>query len=159
MAIASFIAGEAISAGDAVFTTNTGKIYRGSSVYLDQAAIVGIALESGLAGYPVRVDCDQIYVGYSGLTPGEASYVSLFGSGQLVNYAVWVSGLAETSLSQAFLSRVGSAVTSSGLSIEREVPIFINNPSETILLESSSGIFSSNLTLENGFKINLESAP
>jgi hypothetical protein len=159
MAIASFIAGEAISAGDVIFIANTGQIYKSSSGYFTQAAVAGVALESAVAGASVRVDCDHIYIGYSGLIPGESQYVAVVNSGQLATYTTWVSGLAETSLSQGFLSRVGYAVSSSGLAIEREIPLLISNPSEVLLLESSSGIFSSSLTLENGSKINLESAP
>jgi|688.fasta_scaffold245432_2 hypothetical protein len=159
MAIASFLAGEAISAGDVVFISNSGQIYKSSSVYFTQAAVAGVALDSAIAGSQVRINCDHIYVGYSGLVPGEFQYVDVLNSGRLATYSTWVNGLLDTSLPQAFLAKIGVSVSSSGLSIEREIPLLISNPSEVVLLDSSSGIFISSLTLENSSKINLESAP
>ncbi len=157
MAITSFRAGEAISAGEAVYVSSTGLIFKASSFTQDQASVVGIAIDSGISGDLIRVNTDAIYNAYSGLTPGDLQYLSVITSGQVVNYATWQAQLATTSINpyQEFLGR---AVSSSGVAVELGKPQYIINPTSVLLLESSPGIVFDAILLEDGSTINLESA-
>jgi hypothetical protein len=127
MAIASFRAGEAISAGQAVFVSSTGFIYKASCLNPTQASVVGVSLDSGVSGDLLRVTTDSVYAGYSGLTPGEYRYLSISTSGSLVPYSTWLSQLA-TTVSGAYLESVGKAITSSGLEVEPTAPLFVVYP-------------------------------
>jgi hypothetical protein len=124
MAITSFRAGEAISAGQAIYVSSVGLIFKASSLTQDQASVAGIAIDSGVTGDLIRVNSDAIYNSYSGLTPGNIRYLSATTSGLLVSYTVWASGYNLTS-SGCYLEPVGRAITSSGLAIEIGKPQFI----------------------------------
>ena len=158
MAITSFTAGEAISAGNAVFVSSSGFLYKSTAVYLDQASVVGLSIDSGSAGALIRVNSDDIYTSASGLTPGEYRYVSILTSGQTVSYAGWASDLALTSYDGAYLTIVGRAITSSGVEVETSKPLFIANPTSVFLLETSTGGFLDAILQEDGSTINLEIA-
>ena len=158
MAITSFTAGEAISAGNAVFVSSSGFLYKSTAVYLDQASVVGLSIDSGSAGALIRVNSDDIYTSASGLTPGEYRYASILTSGQTVSYAGWASDLALTSYDGAYLTIVGRAITSSGVEVETSKPLFIANPTSVFLLETSTGGFLDAILQEDGSTINLEIA-
>ena len=108
MAIASFQAGEAISAGNAVYVEANGLLYKASSLNQTQASVVGVATEAGSLGSLVRVNTDNIYTGYSGLNPGEYRYLSILNSGQLVSYSGWATELSTIAVN-AYLETVGQS--------------------------------------------------
>lgn len=156
MALTSFRAGEAISAGDAVYLSSTGFIYKSLAAYSDQAATIGVAIDSGAAGSLIRVNGDYLYTSASGLTPGEYRYVSLLTSGTTVPYSTWAADLAITGYEGAYLTILGRAVTSSGVEIEPSKPKFISNPTSVILLESSVSVIFDAMLQEDGSTIDLE---
>jgi hypothetical protein len=129
MAITSFIAGEAISAGNVVYISNSGFLYKANAAYQNQSSVVGIAIDSGVSGVLIRVNSDVVYSSASGLTPGEYRYVSLLTSGDNVSYTVFETQLSGTLYSGAYLTAVGKAVSTSGIGVEIAKPLFINNPS------------------------------
>jgi len=157
MALASFIAGEAISAGNALYVSSSGLVYKASALTSDKASVVGVAIDSGAAGNLIRVNCDSIQATYSGLTPGEYQYLSITNSGQLVNYTAWEAELANLSV-DAYLEQVGRAVTTSGVEIEARRPLYTVNSTSVLLLESSAGITIDAILLEDGSRIDLEAA-
>lgn len=159
MALATFIAGEAISAGEAVSVSPNGVVYRSNSSIASNASSAGVASTSASPGQPVLVYTDSVYTSPSGsYAVSETLYVPLLTSGTLTNYTTWASGLSVTAYSGAYLTRVASAVTPSGLNIEVEPPIFINNPTQSILTEDSSIVPASFMLTEDGFNIDLEDA-
>lgn len=157
MAITSFRAGEAISAGQAVYVSSAGLIFKASSLTQDQASVAGIAIDSAAAGDLVRVNSDAIYNEYSGLTPGDLQYLSITTSGQVVDYATWEAQLATVSINP-YQELIGRAITSSGVAVETGKPRYVVNPTSVLLLESSVGIGLDAILLEDGSTISLESA-
>ncbi len=157
MAIASFQAGEAISAGDAVYVSLDGLIFKASSFNLTQATVVGIALDAGGAGSLIRVDTDALYARYTGLVPGEYRYLSVLTSGQLVSYSGWFDELGTTTI-DAYLTTVGRAVTTSGMEVEVSKPLYTTNPVSVLLLESATPFVADAILLEDGSRIDLEDA-
>ena len=157
MAITSFRAGESISAGEAVYVSSAGLIYKASSLTQDQASVVGIAVYSASSGELVRVNSDAIYNEYSGLTPGELQYLSITTSGQVVDYATWEAQLATVSVNP-YQELIGRAITSSGVAVETGKPLYIVNPTSILLLEASAGLALDAILLEDGSTISLESA-
>lgn len=157
MAITSFRAGEAISAGEAVYVSSAGLIFRASSFTQDQASVVGIAIDSGVANDLLRVNSDAIYNEYSGLIPGELQYLSPATSGQVVDYATWVNQLSTVS-GNLYQGVIGRAISSSGVAVELGKPQYITNSNANLLLESSAGYILDLLLLEDGSIISLESA-
>lgn len=158
MAITSFTAGEAISAGNVVYVGSNGFLYKGSSLYFNQASVVGLAIDSGAAGSLIRVNSDAIYPSASGLTPGEYRYVSLLISGAHIPYSTWASDLALTAYDGAYLTVVGRAISASGVEVETSKPLFISNPTSVILLETSAGAILDAMLQEDGSTIDLETA-
>lgn len=159
MAIASFRAGQTISTGDVVYVGASGLLYEASAAYRDQASVVGLAIEGGSAGSLIRVNTDAVYSNASGLVPGEIRYVSLLTSGQHVNYSGFINELTLTTLDGAYLEVVGRAVTTSGIEVEAGKPFFLNNTASYLLmLESSTGLVTDAMLLEDGSFINLETA-
>lgn len=128
MAITSFRAGESISAGEVVYVSSAGLIYKASALTQDQASAVGIAIDSAAAGSLVRVNSDAIYNEYSGLTPGELQYLSITTSGQVVDYATWEAQLATVSINP-YQELIGRAITTSGVAVETGKPRYVVNPS------------------------------
>lgn len=157
MAITSFRAGEAISAGQAVYVSSAGLIFKASSFTQDQASVVGIAIDSGVSGELIRVNSDAVYNEYSGLNPGDLQYLSITTSGQVVDYATWEAQLATVNLNP-YQELIGRAITSSGVAVEVGKPRYVINPTSVLLLESSAGIGLDAILLEDGSTINLESA-
>lgn len=125
VAIASFTAGGSIAAGDAVSLDSAGFAHKATALSSRQATVVGLALSSGSAGSLVRVNADHVYTSLSGLTPGQDQYVGV-ASGSIVNYPAWISGVLAGGYSYGYLTRVGRAVSSSGIEIEVRPPIFVS---------------------------------
>lgn len=157
MAITSFRAGEAISAGQAIYVSSAGLAFKASSSTQDQASVAGIAIDSGAAGDLIRVNSDAIYDSYSGLTPGEAQYLSITTSGQVVNYATWAAQLATVGFNP-YQEVIGRAVSSSGVSVELGRPLYVVNPTEILLLETAGTFNLDAILLEDGSTIDLETA-
>lgn len=124
MAIAGFRAGEAITAGEAVYVSSTGFIYKASALNITQACVVGIAMDSGVSDDLIRVNPDSLYTSYTGLTPGAYEYLSVATSGAVVDYATWSSEFAALS-GNAYLTQIGRAVTTSGVLVEIETPTLV----------------------------------
>ena len=155
MAVTSFRAGEAISAGQAIYVSSAGLVFKASSVTQDQASVAGIAIDSGAAGDLIRVNSDAIYNSYSGLTPGETQYLSVTTSGQVVNYTTWATQLATVGFN-AYQEVIGRAVSSSGVAVELGQPLYVVNPTEILLLETATTFNLDAILLEDGSTIDLE---
>jgi hypothetical protein len=158
MAIVSFRAGESISAGDAVFVSGSGFVYKAIATSFENASVVGVAIDGGSSDNLIRVNADSLYESSSTFVPGETQYLSLLTSGDYSTYAVISSGLALTSYPGVYLSQVGKAVTTSKLEVETSVPVFLTNPTSLLLLESSAGVTLDAILLEDGSTISLETA-
>jgi hypothetical protein len=158
MAIASFRAGEAISAGDFVYVSAAGFLYKASAIYQDQASSIGVAIDSGSPGSLIRVNSDALYTSFSGLTPGEYQYLSVTTSGAAVTYSGWEATLSTTAYPGAYLTVLGRAVTTTSVEVEISKPLFVLNPTSIMLLESSAGITLDAILLEDGSTIDLETA-
>ena len=76
MAIASFTAGEAITAGQAVYVDSVGKLFKASGGSQTTASVAGIAVDTGSAGTLLRVNVDAPYYGYDNLVPGDKHFQS-----------------------------------------------------------------------------------
>lgn len=126
MALLSFIAGGSIAANDVVYVDSVGLLRKASATTARQATAAGVAIDAGSAGALIRVNPDGLFASFSGLTPGEVQYISL-SSGQLATYPTWVTALSSSSLPGAYLARVGTAATTSGLDIEFSQPIFVSS--------------------------------
>jgi hypothetical protein len=158
MAVTSFKAGEAISAGDLVYVSSTGYLYKASALLFDQASVVGVAIDAGFAGSLVRVNCDSVYPSASGVTPGEYRYLSVLASGQHVPYATWASQLGSTTYEGAYLTNIGRATSTTSVEIEVNKPLFIVNPTSVLIMETSAGVILDAILQEDGSTIDLEIA-
>lgn len=128
MATTSFRAGESISAGQAVYVTASGFLYKASAGNYTQASVAGVAIDNGTSGSLVRVQSDAIYADFSGLTPGDYRYLSILTSGQIVSYSGWAVELNSTSLSGAYLTNLGRSISATSVEVEIQPPIFVSNP-------------------------------
>lgn len=125
MALTSFTAGETISPGNVVFLNGSGFLYKASAGAFAQASAVGVSLDSSLATNLTRVDSDSVYSAFSALTPGSLQYLSITVSGTLVDYPSWNTEFTNLTASGAFLTKIGRALTTSGVAIEIEKPIYV----------------------------------
>ena len=125
MAILSFQAGEAISAGDVVGVTASGVIRKGIATSQEQASVIGIALDSVSVGNLVRVSNDSVYTYLNSFVSNTVQYLSPTTSGVLIDYAAWQSQLNSLPSSGAFLTRVGRTLSNSAIELEIERPIYI----------------------------------
>lgn len=125
MSLASFIAGESISAGNAVYVNASGFLYKAIATNQLQASVIGVSLDTSQQNNLVRVATDFIYSSSSSLTPGELRYLSVSTSGNVVSYSTWQTELNASTLSGAFLTRVGRALTSTDIDIEVQKPIYV----------------------------------
>ena len=160
MALISFIAGENVTAGNVVYVNPSGVVFKASAVYSNQASLVGVALDSVSTGDLVRVNNDSLYSNFSNLTPGETRYLSVLTSGSLTSYSGFVNEIENTVLAGAYLTTVGRVVTTSGVEIETDKPIFIDIDSvatPSMLLETSPFLSNEYLLLEDNSIIQLES--
>lgn len=124
MALLSFRAAEAINSGDFVCLTPSGFIQKTAVLTVNSATPVGVALDSGTVNSLIRVNPDSLYSGYSGFVPGSPVYLSVI-SGQVCDYPTWKNAVISNNYSGAYLTNVGYAVSSSGLSVEINKPLFI----------------------------------
>jgi hypothetical protein len=127
MAVAAFAAGELITAGEAVYVSGDGFLYRASAADIASAQTAGIAIDTGNAGTLIRVNADAIYYGYTNLTPGEGHYLSVATSGLIVAYSGWQEEF-NTNAGTAYLQFVGRAISSSGVEVELSPPVQMNYP-------------------------------
>lgn len=155
MAIASFRAGEAIAAGEAVYVTPSGFIHKASALNEDQARVVGLALTDGALHDVVQVNTDGVYAAASGLTQNEYQFLSVTTSGVLVDYTTWATDL-DQAVTPVYLTNVGRATSSTTLSVEIEPPIYVLPPPKFLLLETSSAPVVDAILLEDGSPIYLE---
>jgi len=81
MAIVSFRAATAISAGQPVTVASGGTIYPSSAANAVNARSVGIALDTATTGGLVRVDKDKIQHIFTGQIAGSIPYLSWFLAG------------------------------------------------------------------------------
>lgn len=168
MAVVSFIAGESISRGDAVFITDGGTVVRAISRFTGYADVVGIALNDAEFGQGIYVNIDDtVNIPGASFTPGDILYLSPTNSGAIVNYQGFQSEFDAAQISGAYLSKIGTALDSSLLKIETKLPyLFGPGPVPgplpvrfTILLESSNpGYVEFDVLDENGDPILLENA-
>jgi|TARA_R100000479_G_scaffold2198_1_gene1321 hypothetical protein len=127
MAIASFTAGEAITAGQAVYVDSVGKLFKASGGSQTTASVAGIAVDTGSAGTLLRVNVDAPYYGYDNLVPGDKHFLSIVNSGQITTYSGWLEEF-DTYADVAYLQYVGRAIVTSGIEIELSSPVQINYP-------------------------------
>lgn len=154
MSLNSFTAGQSISAGDLVYVSASGLIYKACSQSLDSGRTVGISLDAATVGQLARVNTDFIYAQASGMTPGEFRYLSPVASGTHVNYTTWDTEAA-TVEGPVYLTKIGQAATETKLEVEIEKPLFFNNIRDYLLLETSTSPAEYFLT-ETGSIIQLE---
>jgi hypothetical protein len=124
MAVTSFRAGAAISAGDVVCLVN-GLLEKSIGTSLNQAASVGVAIDSGAAGSLIRVNPDSIYTSSLTFVPGDIQYLSVATSGAIVDYPSWQTEFDALAVSGAYLTRVGRAITTSKIEVEIQKPVYI----------------------------------
>lgn len=125
MAITSFIAGEAISAGNAVYVNPSGFLYKAIATNKDQAAVIGLAVDTATSSNLVRVVTDTVYTSASTFTPGDFQYLSIATSGAVVPYSTWETELTAVAASGAFLTNVGRALTTTNIEVEIQKPIYV----------------------------------
>jgi hypothetical protein len=124
MAIASFQAGESLSAGDAVYVASDNLLYKASGLNTTQASVAGLAIDSGSAGDLIRINADSLYDGLSGLTPGELQFLSITTSGSVVDYPTWASEFSSFA-ADAYLTKIGRATTSTDLEVNISTPTLV----------------------------------
>jgi len=158
MAIASLPAGEAISAGDAVFVSSSGFLFKAAADTKDKASVAGLAIDGGSTGSLLRVNLDSLYTSTNTYTPAKELYLSVLTSGSYSDYATVEAELASTTYDGVFLTQIGTAVTSNKINIEISVPRFIVNPTSVLLLETSAGLTIDAILQEDGSTIKTEDA-
>lgn len=158
MAIASLKAGEAISAGDAVFVSPAGLLFKAIATTKDKASVAGIATNGGSVGDLIRVNTDAIYTSSSTFNPSDKLYLSVATSGAYDNYEAVSSGLALTAYDGAYFTEVGTALTANKFNVELSLPRFVVNTTSVLLLESSLGVDLDAILQEDGSTIKTEDA-
>jgi hypothetical protein len=159
MAIVSFLTGETISAGDAVFVSASGLAFKAiANDSFENASVVGIAIDGGAQGTLIRVNPDSVYDSDSTFVPGVPQYLSASVSGAYASFEVINSGLINSSQASVYLSKIGSALTSSKIEIETTVPILLQNPTAVLLLEDNVVPLLNAILLEDGSRIDLETS-
>mgnify|MGYP003153951439 CR=1 FL=1 len=134
MAIVSLVAGETITAGQAVYINSSGLALRtqadGGDIQL--AACAGVAQDTVLQGESFRCNVDSVAtISSAGFTPGTALFLHPSNDGALAEYSVFASGVES---------------------------IVINNTTSIILMESASGLVVDAILDEDGFRIDTEGA-
>jgi len=153
MAIVSFRAATAITAGQPVTVGSGGTIYPSSATNLTNAKCVGLAIDTGDSGRLIRVNKDYLFNNLSGLTPGNINYLGLTSGVINPSYATLIAEVQNSSFASNFcLVSLGTAVSASGLNIEIARPV--STSLSVLLLE---GLFSTGaLFTENGATMDLE---
>jgi len=161
MAIVSLVAGETITAGQAVYINSSGLALKtqadGGDIQL--AACAGVAQDTVLQGESFRCNVDSVAtVSSAGFTPGTALFLHPFSDGAIAEYSVFASGVENIAGDGLYLTRVGTALTTDRLAVELKRPIFINNTTSIVLMESASGLVVDAILDEDGFRIDTEGA-
>lgn len=128
MAIVSFRAATAISAGQPVTVASGGTIYPSSAADAVNARSVGIALDTATVGGLVRVDKDKIQHIFTGQIAGSIPYLSLVSGGIQPTYSAFQSEANASALSIVYAAPLGRAVSSSGINIELSQPVMVYTP-------------------------------
>lgn len=126
--LVSFRAGQAIAAGDVVTINASGLLYKASALSPSTARVVGLAITAGDVNDLVTVSKNSYFAAVSGLTPGSSVYLSITSGVLNPSFASWFTQVQAASLSGAYITNLGRAVTTSGLSIEISKPLFVNVP-------------------------------
>jgi len=158
MAIASLRAGETISAGDALFVSSTGLVFKALGDTQDHASVVGLAVNGGAVGDLIRVNTDALYQSSTSYAPLERLYLSATTSGAYANYETVASGLELTSRPGSFFTEIGSAVTTNKINVEVSLPRYKVNTTSILLIESSAGVDLDAILQEDGTTIKTEDA-
>ena len=161
MAIVSLVAGETITAGQAVYINTSGLALRAAADGADfqSAAVAGVAEDTVTEGQSFRCNVDSVSVIPSAaFTPGTALFLHPSNDGELAEYAVFASGVENTAAGGLYLTRIGTALTADRVAVELKRPIFINNTTSVILMESASGLVVDAILDEDGFRIDTEGA-
>ena len=161
MAIVSLVAGETITAGQAVYINTSGLALRAAADGADfqTAAVAGVAQDTVTEGQSFRCNVDSVSVIPSAaFTPGTALFLHPSNDGVLAEYAVFASGVENTAAGGLYLTRIGTALTADRVAVELKRPIFINNTTSVILMESASGLVVDAILDEDGFRIDTEGA-
>tara|TARA_A100000171_G_C2097622_1_gene127934 strand:+ start:96 stop:584 length:489 start_codon:yes stop_codon:yes gene_type:complete len=161
MAIVSLVAGETITAGNAVYVTSSGvaRTAQADGADIQLASVAGVAQDTVLAGESFRCNVDSVAViNSAGFTPGEALYLHPSIGGQISDFATFASGVEAIAGGGLYLVRVGTALTEDRLAVELKRPIFVNNTTSIILMESASGLVVDAILDEDGFRIDTEGA-
>ena len=160
MAIVSLVAGETITAGQAVYINTSGLALRAAADGADfqSAAVAGVAQDTVTEGQSFRCNVDSVSVIPSAaFTRGSALFLHPFNDGDLAEYDVFASGIADAPVG-LYLTRVGTALTADRVAVELKRPIFINTTTSIILMESASGFVVDAILDEDGFRIDTEGA-
>ena len=161
MAIVSLVAGGTITAGQAVYINTSGLALpaQADGGELQLAAVAGVAQDTVTEGQSFRCNVDSVSVIPSAtFTPGTALFLHPSDDGELAEYSVFASGVENTSAVGLYLTRVGTALTADRVAVELKRPIFINNTTSIILMESASGLVVDAILDEDGFRIDTEGA-
>ena len=161
MAIVSLVAGETLTAGQAVYINSSGLALRaqadGADIQL--ASVAGVAQDTVTEGQSFRCNVDSVAtIPGAAFTPGTALFLDPFADGSIAEYSVFASGVASTTADGLYLVRVGTALTAERLAVELKRPIFINNTTSIILAETASGQVVDAILDEDGFRIDTEGA-
>jgi hypothetical protein len=128
MALVSFKALTSITAGQPVTVGSGGSIYPSSATTLTNAKCVGIALDSAGPSELVRVDKDRIQYIFSGQTTGSIPFLSITSGVIKPTYVSLQTEVNASAYSSVYIVALGRAVSSSGINLEIEQPIFVNTP-------------------------------
>ena len=161
MAIVSLVAGETITAGQAVYINTSGLALRAQADGgdLQLAAVAGVAQDTVNEGESFRCNVDSVSViPNATFTPGTALFLHPSDDGELAEYPVFASGVEVTSAVGLYLTRIGTALTADRVAVELKRPIFINNTTSIILMETASGLVVDAILDEDGFRIDTEGA-
>jgi len=162
MAIVSFLTGETISAGDAIFVSASGLAFKAiASDSFQNASVAGIAIDGGAQGNVcIRVNTSILstILDSTFRSFGVPQYLSASVSGAYAPFEVINSGLINSSRASVYLSKIGSALTSSKIEIETTVPILLQNPTSVLLLEDNVVPLLDAILLEDGSRIDLETS-
>jgi hypothetical protein len=128
MAIVSFRAATAITAGQPVTVGSGGTIYPSSAANAVNARCVGIALDTVPVGGLARVDKDKIQYIFTGQTAGSVPYLSITSGTIQPTYTAFQTEVNASALSTVHCVTLGRAVSSSGINIEISRPSLVYTP-------------------------------
>ena len=161
MAIVSLVAGETITAGQAVYINSSGLALRtqADGGNIDLAACAGVAQDTVLEGQSFRCNVDSVStIPSASFTPGTALFLHPSNDGALAEYDVFSSGVAATSAVGLYLTRVGTALTSDRLAVELKDPYLSITLHRSFFMETASGLVVDAILDEDGFRIDTEGA-